>query len=206
MATRSIFVSLTSVLLGAASIAAVSTFVVARQPGKASAPAAPIRARPVAVTELRSPNVDALVAEILQRPLFSPTRQPPDQSSAPEAAEAEKEPLKPPGRLEGTAILPGMREALFEREGDKPLAVKVGQNIDGWTVTSIEPDRVILHSDDGEQIVKPASDARTRPKPVLAANRKPPKPKHVAISGPNPQPAPIAAQPQRLAQPIIPGR
>lgn len=206
MGTRSILISLTSVLLGAASIAAVSTFVVARQPGEASASAAPVRARPVSVTGLRSPNLDALVAEILQHPLFSPTRQPPDPAPAVEEAKADKEPLKPPGRLEGTAVLPGMREALFEREGDKPIAVKEGQTINGWTVTSIESDRVVLHSDDGEQIVKPANDAHAGPKPVLAANRKPPKPKRVAIGGPTAQPAPIPPQPQRLAQPIIPGR
>lgn len=204
MGTRSILVSLSLVLLGAASIAAVSSFVVARQPGEVSA--APVRARPVPVTERQSPNVDALIAEILQHPLFSPSRQPPDAAPSAEEAKAEKEPLKPPGRLEGTAVLPGIREALFEREGDKPIAVKEGQNIDGWTVTSIEPDRVVLHSDDGEQIVKPANDAHARPKPVLAANRKAPKPKHVAIGGPNAQPAPTGPQPQRLAQPIIPGR
>lgn len=206
MASRSKLVSLMLAALGTASIVPFAVIVAAHQPSEATRPAALIRTKPVALREPPSPNVDALAAEILERPLFSPSRQPPDNAPMGEAAKTEKEPLKLPGRLEGTAVLPGIREALFEREGDKPLAVKEGQTIDGWTIASIQPDRVILRSDDGEQIVKPANDARTKSKPVLVANRKLPakKPKHVAVNGP--QPAALAAQPQRLAQPIIPGR
>lgn len=208
MATRSKLVSLLLAALGTASIVPFAAIVAARQPSEATRPAALVQTKPVSLREQPSPSVDALVAEILQRPLFSPSRRPPDNAPMDESAKAEKEPLKLPGRLEGTAILPGIREALFEREGDKPVAVKEGQNIDGWTVASIQPDRVILRSDDGEQIVKPASDARTKPRPVLVASRKPAtkKPKHVAVNGPQPQPAALAAQPQRLVQPIIPGR
>jgi len=208
MTTGSKLITLALAVLAATSIATFAASVSARQPGEAAASIAPVRTKPVVLREPPSPNVDALVAEILRQPLFSPSRQPPDNRPMGEAAIAEKEPLELPGRLEGTAVLPGIREALFEREGDKPLAVKEGQTIDGWTVASIRPDRVILHSDDGEQIVKPANDAHIKPRPVLVANRKPAanKPKHVAIKGPQPQPPAVAAQPQRLVQPIIPGR
>lgn len=208
MATRSKLVSLMLAALGTASIVPFAAIVAARQPSEATRPAALVQTKPVSLREQPSPSVDALVAEILQRPLFSPSRRPPDNAPMDESAKAEKEPLKLPGRLEGTAVLPGTREALFEREGDKPVAVKEGQTIDGWTVASIQPDRVILRSEDGDQIVKPANDARTKPRPVLVASRKPAtkKPKHVAVNGPRPQPAALAAQPQRLVQPIIPGR
>ncbi|HXJ01740.1 MAG TPA: hypothetical protein VNH44_10985 [Micropepsaceae bacterium] len=141
--------------------------------GDAAASNEPVRVRPAAVTQkVAAPDIDALVAQILERPLFSSSRQPADAAPE-EVAEAPKEPPKMPGRLEGVSIRPEAREALFEREGDKPLVVKEGQEIDGWMVASIRPDEVLLKSElGGEQIVKPANGAGIKP-PQMAMKKKP---------------------------------
>src|SRR5262245_21482220 len=58
-----------------------------------------------------SPSLDEMVTEILERPLFSPSRQAVSAVPSTPAVE-EKEPPKLPGRLAGVAILPEVREAL----------------------------------------------------------------------------------------------
>lgn len=186
----------------------LASILIARGPADAAAAGAPLRASPPAATgQPAPPDVDALIAGILARPLFSPSRQPPDTTAREQSAKTEREPLQLPGRLEGTAILPGEREALFAQAGGKPLAVKEGQDIDGWTVASIAADRVVLKSADGEQIVTPAHDAAA--KPVLAVNRKPGTAKksggkRVAANGIKPQPGAGPQPPQRLAVRPIP--
>ena len=107
-------------------------------------------------------------------------------------------------------IRPEMREALFEREGEKPVAVKEGQAIDGWTVASIQPDQVVLRSAAGEQILKPTNAAGIKPPQLATANKKPavaPKKPGVARAGAGPaQPrAPTVQQTQRPAAPTARG-
>ncbi|HEX3487417.1 MAG TPA: hypothetical protein VHT51_20340 [Micropepsaceae bacterium] len=167
----------------------------AQEPGDAAASNEPVRIRPTALAQKTpAPDFDSMVSEILAHPLFSPSRQPPDMKTD-DVAEAPKEPPKMPGRLEGVSIRPEMREALFEQDGGKPIAVKEGQDIGGWTVASIRADQVLLKSElGGEQVVKPANGIAVRPQ-VQAMNRKPgqkkPKPAAGAGAG-NP-----AAAPQR---------
>lgn len=109
-----------------------------------------------------SRNLDAMVTEILERPLFSPSRQAAGESLADAQPVPEKEPPKMPGRLAGVAVLPEVREAVFEGDGEKPVVVKEGQEIEGWTVASIRDDRVVLRSAAGEEIVKPADGVGIR--------------------------------------------
>jgi hypothetical protein len=176
--------------------------------GDAAASNQPVRVQPSAVMQkIDPPNIDALVAEILERPLFSASRQPADVASE-QVAEAPKEPPKMPGRLEGVTIRPEAREALFEREGQKPIAVKEGQEIEGWTVASIQPDQVLLKSSAGEQIVKPTNGAGIKPAQMQAMNKKPAvkksNPAVGAAVGPGRPPAqparPAAQLPQRPAE------
>jgi hypothetical protein len=104
---------------------------------------------------ISSPDIEATVAQILERPIFSTNRQP---AAAPPTEAEEIEEKQPPqlqGRLAGVTILPGESEALFERDGEKPVAVKAGGQIDGWTVTSISLDQVVLSSEFGKQVLKP---------------------------------------------------
>jgi hypothetical protein len=86
---------------------------------------------------------------------------------------------------------------LFEREGQKPIAVKEGEQIDGWTVASIQPDQVVLRSSIGEQTVKPTNALGIKPQ-TQALNRKP----AAAAKRPNATAAPAAAaRPPGQAQP-----
>ena len=178
---------------------------VSEDSGDASASNEPVRIQPTAVMQhVASPDTDALIAEILERPLFSPSRQPAE--AAPEqVSETPTAQPKMPGRLEGVSIRPEAREALFEREGANPIAVKEGQEIDGWTVASIRPDQVLLKSVAGEQIVKPATDAGIKPqmqamnKKTLLSEKKP----HAAGGAAAVAMSPI--RPQRPDDPLIPG-
>jgi hypothetical protein len=164
---RAIVIGLSFGLLMVSMVAFVS-----EDSGDASASNEPVRLPPTAVTQhVGPPDIDALIAEILERPLFSPSRQPAE--AAPEQiSETPTAQPKMPGRLEGVSIRPEAREALFEREGANPIAVKEGQEIDGWTVASIRPDQVLLKSVAGEQIVRPATDAGIKPQ-MQAINKKP---------------------------------
>jgi hypothetical protein len=149
--------------------------------------------------KLARPNIDALVADILARPLFNPSRQPANEASA-ETADGAAEPPKMPRRLEGITIGPQAKEALFEREGEKPIAVKEGQMIEGWTVASIRADQVLLKSGAESQIVKPANSTAVRAQ-MQAMNRRParakPNPALAATSGTLAgQPRPDASEPQ----------
>src|SRR5258706_9909343 len=164
----------------------------------ASASNGPGRSQPAAANSKPAPlDVDSLVAEILERPLFSPSRQPAD-AAPPAEAQNEKPPPQLPGRLAGVTIRPEAREALFEQEGQKPIAVKEGQQISGWTVASIQLDQVVLKSAAGEEVIKPANNTR-RPQ-VQAMNK---KPAAATRKGPNATPAsakkPLPAQPNAKA-------
>ena len=103
------------------------------------------------------PDVDSMVAAILERPLFSASRLPYEETvEIAEVETGEEGPVTFQARLTGVAIRPEGREALFEREGSKPIAVKEGDEIDGWTVRAIRNDQVLLLSSRGEEILKMA--------------------------------------------------
>ena len=79
-------------------------------------------------------------AEVAQRPLFSPTRQPPPPEAAQDALG------KSSGfALIGIIIVEDGRIALIQHGRPPVLArLKEGQVVEGWTVQSILPDRVML--------------------------------------------------------------
>src|SRR5262245_4348269 len=99
-----------------------------------------------ALPEMPMPSdIDSMVAEILERPLFASARAPYEEASvADDEGDDEEGSQTLQVRLTGVAILPGVREALFEREGSKPVVVKEGGQIDGWTVKAIRADRVVI--------------------------------------------------------------
>ncbi len=127
-------------------------------------------------------KADRLVAEILERPLFTQGREPP-QVNAPKP-----EPPRLEARLAGVSLRPNAKEAMFMRPGGKAVSVREGQVIDGWTVSDIATDRVVLTCAFGEQIVhptpgapgdipvRPAIKKKTPPiniKPIAAARKTP---------------------------------
>jgi hypothetical protein len=114
-------------------------------------------------------DMESAIAIILERPLFSPTRDlpdpPPDTTEPPQSA-----PPQLGARLAGVMIRPGVREALFARVGQKPIPVKIGGEIDGWTIAAIELDRVVLANAFGSQIVRPTSGVRLIPTSLAATS------------------------------------
>jgi hypothetical protein len=76
---------------------------------------------------------------VTERPLFSPSRQPPLQ--APDDSEGAWSNFA----LAGIVITPDSREALI-RHGKPPTIahLREGQNLEGWVVRSILPDRVVF--------------------------------------------------------------
>jgi hypothetical protein len=121
-------------------------------------------------------DVDTQIASILDRPLFAPNRRGPPAPKTPDQSSGSAGRAAPEitGRLGGITIGPGDdKEAVFERgEGEKPLVVKEGDDVDGWTVSSIEPDKVVLTSTFGHREIQPTfgdpTDAplpRSKPSP-----------------------------------------
>ena len=142
--------------------------------------------------EQTNARADRLVAEILKRPLFTRGRQPP------EVKVVKVEPPKLQGRLAGVMLRPDGRVALFTRPGGRPISVKEGDVIDGWTTAKIEAGRVLLTSSFGEQIVKPTNGSAEELTPGRRAVKKP-----VAAKGPPNQagtPAQNPAKPQKPQQ------
>jgi hypothetical protein len=106
---------------------------------------------------------DTQIASILERPLFAPDRRgpPPPKNADQAAGPAGKAAPEITGRLGGITIGPGEdKEAVFERgEGEKPLVVKEGDDVDGWTVSTIEADKVVLTSTFGQREIQPTFGA-----------------------------------------------
>ena len=136
-------------------------------------------------------KADRLVAEILKRLLFTPGRQPP------QAKVVKAEPPQLQGRLAGVMMRRDVRIALFTRPGGRPVSVKEGDVIDGWTASKIESGRVVLTSAFGEQVVKPtngsAEEVTPGHRPVKKATSTKNQP---AKPGQNPAPG---QKPQQLA-------
>ena len=151
--------------------------------------------------QLTAKKADVLVAEVLKRPLFSQSRRPPQ----PRIAMAE--PPKLQGRLAGVLLQSDDREALFARPGGRPITVREGDRIDGWTVGKIEADRVLLTSAFGDQVVTPTDGAPDEitipaPRPGLKKNtptraspvKMPPSSKRANLSLPSQPDAAAMAQ------------
>jgi len=167
----------------------------------------PIAAKPDTGKDLKkgeepTENLDSMVSEILERPLFSPSRQSADKPDSEGVAQAPPPPPPPqlPARLAGTNIRHDARQALFEvQAGQKAIALSEGQEINGWTVASIQPDQVVLRSTAGEQVMKPGHLAR----PAAARSLQIRKP--AAPGKPGARPA-SAQQAQRPGQTNRPAR
>ena len=99
-------------------------------------------------------------AGVLSRPLFSETRRPPRAPTGP--ADTRDASFT----LVGTILTAQARHALVEH-GQPPHIERVseGQEVDGWTVEQILPDRVVFGRGDTHVEIKPkdASSLRTGP-------------------------------------------
>jgi hypothetical protein len=158
------------------------------QPGPAVAPTSEDGAyRPPGETAFRV---------IEERPLFAPTRRPPEVGSEP----VEKGP-PPPSGLDGLALTGIIRAgeewvAIVEpagppRPGNEALSLGAGDTLRGWTVESILEDRMVLiHGTQRFEMELTDDPARRR-----RGQRRPP------ASGGLRTPGVFAPQPQRTPQP-----
>jgi type II secretory pathway component PulC len=147
---------------------------------------------PPSVTIPRTPNRFTLppwesLAEVTERPLFSSSRRP----IAVDAPQSTDQPFS--ATLAGIVISASSRTIIVSR-GDPPVLtrLKEGDDLDGWLVTSIEPNRVLLRRDGVEQQLKLrdapgrtalATPNKLRDAPGQAASAAPdvelpPKPRH----------------------------
>jgi hypothetical protein len=87
----------------------------------------------------------ARFAAIVERPVFSPTRRPPSEEAAAPIAALD-------AALSGVVISSGEQFALLKSgTSNEPVRLKEGDEILGWTVARIEPNRILVRHDTMEQ-------------------------------------------------------
>lgn len=114
----------------------------------------------------RPAPLDALLATILARPLFSPTRRPAKSGGQDASAIISK-------RLAGIVIEAHRRLAIFAVAGARSLILTEGEAVDGWRVEHITPQQVSLKGSSGIEVLRPRLDPNLAPPPPYqpAANR-----------------------------------
>jgi general secretion pathway protein N len=129
---------------------------------------------PAAPSRFALPPLETF-AEVTERPLFSSSRRP----IAAETSAAVVQPLS--ASLAGIVISPSS-SSIIVMHGDPPtlMRLKEGDDIDGWSIRSIEPSRVVLRRGAEEQQLKLHDTA----------------PPQVATAAPAPKPDP-APKPRR---------
>jgi hypothetical protein len=138
------------------------------------------------------PAINQLTAAILARPLFSPTRRPPETA----ATDHSETPLSDM-RLTGILITPDQHLAIFAPAGGKPLVRAEGDMISDWRIESIASQSVSLTGPTGTTTLEPKADPNlVRVQAAQQAAAPPPPP------AASPQPAPAANAPVRPPIPI----
>jgi hypothetical protein len=168
------------------------------------------------VEKLAPADIDSNISTILERPLFTSSRTGDEDSDSDEDSGEANTAALLDRRLSGVAIGPDGPEALFQHEDDKPVTVKVGSKIDGWTVKAIENDQVVLNSGSGDRVIRLTDSSggrRTVPKPRVQKAKAPPRPAAAkpAVARPAaarpPAARPAAAPNRNTGRPAaIPGR
>jgi len=117
---------------------------------------APIARRQQAHNEpgAQGPRVDELITTILDRPLFSATRQPATRGGPDQAANFDLADL----RLTGIVVEPGRHLAIFAVVGAKPMVRSEGETMNDWLVESITPGEVVLNGPAGRMALQPKVD------------------------------------------------
>jgi len=117
---------------------------------------APIARRQQAHNEpgAQGPRVDELITTILDRPLFSATRQPATRGGPDQAANFDLADL----RLTGIVVEPGRHLAIFAVVGAKPMVRSEGETMNDWRVESITPGEVVLSGPAGRMALQPKVD------------------------------------------------
>jgi hypothetical protein len=176
-------------------------------PGADAQTASPAGAEPVASRSdalLEPPPAKEEYASVSERPLFLPDRRPPPDE--PEQAE-EPEPLTELGGMDLTAVVitPSTVSAWVRPPtGRETVRLRLGDQFEGWTVQTIESDRVVFERQGNidELILRDYKNAPPPPRPVPPAAQRQPR----VQPGPRPgrQPRPVATE-DRPSQTATPG-
>jgi len=138
------------------------------------------------------PAISQLTATILARPLFSPTRRPPEAEVTDHS-----ETLLSDMRLTGILITPDQRLAIFAPAGGKPLVRSEGEMVSDWRIESIANQSVSLTGPTGATTLEPKAD----PNLVRITTAAAPQPAAQQGMAPPPHPAAPAANPQPMSAP-----
>jgi general secretion pathway protein N len=147
----------------------------------AAAPAAQQAASPAPPAAAALPEISnrftlpplASFAEVIERPLFSSSRRP----TATETQQHVDQPLS--ASLAGI-VISASSSSVIVAHGDPPMLtrLKQGDDLDGWSVSSIEPNRVLFRRGNEEQQLKPhdapgqgAGETRPKSEPTSRARR-----------------------------------
>lgn len=189
-------------LLALALSAAVAVRLASPPPGGDDgwAPLEAAAARPAAVETARAsaPSADP-VHDILERPLFLPGRRLPSALGSPRGAPRLAEPA---GRLVGTVIGANGREALFAGADNRITTIRQGGTLHGWLVETIEPDRVLLTSAQGQRTMNLVTDRLQAATPAPAGPAIAVPPGHTLW---RPTPSPVPLDPATAGQPATAG-
>lgn len=103
-------------------------------------------------------------AVVTERPLFTAERRPPAEDPAPEAGAV----TRPPLQLAGIVAVQDTYRVLARPPQGEPVRLAVGDEYQGWRVTEIGPERLVLTRDGRSEAYElrpaaPAGDPRRRP-------------------------------------------
>ena len=129
------------------------------------------------VAEIPDPDHYAVVAE---RPLFVEDRRPLGADAPAEAAPPAEPEARPEYDLSAVVMTPAGRTALLLKSGAQALErVVEGDTLEGWTLSQIRDDRVILERQ-GEKntiMLRDFSEKQSPPPPRPGAAKVPPRPR-----------------------------
>jgi hypothetical protein len=130
----------------------------------AQAPRRPVTDAPSIPPE----QIMALSEKIVARPLFSPTRRPPDSAPATSAAAQVTEAKDELPRLTGVLFGPSGGRAIFSGRDGKSRAAGVGDEVGAFRIQEIAPGQVTLSGSEGERMLHPTYIPSTRTAPSAA--------------------------------------
>lgn len=134
-----------------------------------------------------APAIHRLMATILARPLFSPTRRPPEAATADDRTETSLADM----RLTGILIAPNQHVAIFAIANGKPFIRSEGEMISDWRIETIAAQSVSLSGPKGTTTLEPKADPNLA---RLRAAAQPALPAASAASAP-PRVPPAPARP-----------
>jgi len=115
----------------------------------AAATAGATAARAASENPLAAQPLD-LFPDTRDRPLFAPTRRPPPPPPPPVVERVAPPPPVPPPNVVLLGVVTdenGPRAVVHSGSSDKIIRARLGEQIEGWQVTEIEPRRLVLSHD-----------------------------------------------------------